>query len=304
MRLSVILVNYKQADLTVDCIRSLERSTWHDFQTIIVDNQSTPESVERLRNRCPNSKILPSPENLGFAEGNNLGIRFALESGSDLILLLNNDTVVDEHLLETMVQTAAGNKNIGVIGPKIYYEDRRDVIWYAGGILSRDKALATHRGIAEKDMGAFDRLQETDFVTGCCLMTKREVLTKIGLLDPKFFLYYEDSDFCLRAREAGYCVVYQPNAVLYHKVSNSTELDSPVYIYFNLRNKILFLRKHSSPDKWLRHLPYLTYFYSRQLIRLTARHRKPRAARAALLGLIDGLKAFTGAGGEGSLPNL
>lgn len=304
MLLSIILVNYKQAGQTIECVRSLEKSSFRDFKAIIVDNESTSESASELRTHCPDAIVLPCGSNLGFAGGNNVGIRYAIESKSDLILLLNNDTIVHENLLETLVNTIQSQKTIGVVGAKVYYEDRRDLLWFAGGRLFIDKALATHRGIQEKDDGLFDTLQETDFVTGCCLMTKREVIEHIGMLDTGFFLYYEDSDFCIRARDAGYSVLYQPKAVLYHKVSHSTELDSPVYIYFNLRNKILFLKKHSSPAGWIRHLPYLSYFYARQFVRLIIRHRNRRAVRAAFLGLIDGLRNSTGEHGEGKLMRL
>ncbi|HQT91544.1 MAG TPA: glycosyltransferase family 2 protein [Candidatus Kryptobacter bacterium] len=304
MLLSIILVNYKQAEQTIECVRSLEKSSFHDFRTIIVDNESTPESASKLRSYCPNAVVLPCGSNLGFAGGNNVGIRYAVESGSDFILLLNNDTIVHENLLATLVDTIQSRETIGVVGAKIYYEDRRDLLWFAGGHLSIDKALATHRGIQKEDNGAFDTLQETDFVTGCCLMTKREVIEHIGMLDTGFFLYYEDSDFCTRAKDAGYSVIYQPKAVLYHKVSYSTELDSPVYIYFNLRNKILFLRKHGSPARWIRHLPYFFYFYGRQFIRLIIKRHNLRGARAAYLGLVDGLRSFTGEHGEGNLMRL
>ena len=301
MLLSIILVNYKQVEQTIECVQSLEKSSLHDFNTIIVDNESTAESASELKAYCRKAVVLPCVNNLGFAGGNNVGIRYAIESGSDLILLLNNDTIVHENLLATLVDTIQSREKVGVVGAKIYYEDRRDLLWFAGGRLSVDKALATHRGIQEKDNGSFDTLEETDFVTGCCLMTRREVIERIGMLDAGFFLYYEDSDFCIRAKEAGYSVIYQPKAVLYHKVSHSTELDSPVYIYFNLRNKIFFLRKHSSPGMWIRHLPYLSYFYARQLVRLSLKHRNYRATKAALLGLRDGLINNTGEIGEGSL---
>ena len=304
MLLSIVLVNFRQADQTIDCIRSLEKNTMLDFQTIIVDNQSTPESAEKLKRHCPNSTVIPVPENLGFAEGNNLGIRFALQSDSELILLLNNDTIAHRDLLKTLVNTAISEKTAGVVGAKIYFYDDPKMLWYAGGRLVAGKALATHRGLKQEDDGSFDVLEETDFVTGCCLMTKREVVQKIGFLDAGFFLYYEDVDFCLRAKEAGYSVLYQPAATLYHKVSASTEWDSPVYIYFNLRNKILFLRKHTRPSVWIANLPYLVYFYGRQFIRLIFKHRNFRAAEAALFGLSDGLKGFTGEHGKGRLSQL
>jgi GT2 family glycosyltransferase len=302
--LSIILVNYKHPDLTIECVSSLEKSSFKDYQVIIVDNDATRDSTEILERACPNATVIPLEKNLGFAEGNNVGIRYALESKSEMILLLNNDTVVDGGLLGNLVETAGQDDRTGIVGGKIYYYDDPHTIWFAGGHLEIDKALSTHVGIGKTDDGSFDVLTESDFITGCCLLTKREVFERIGLLDKDMFLYFEDADFCLRAREAGYKVIFQPKAHVYHKVSHSTRLESPVYLYFNLRNKILFLRKHSTLRKCMRHSLYLFYFYARQYIRLVFKHFDFRAARAAILGTLDGLRNFTGPTGEGNLNRL
>lgn len=170
--------------------------------------------------------------------------------------------------------------------------------------LNIDKALGTHIGIGLDGNDSQKDIAETDFVSGCCLLTRREVIEKIGMLDEKFFLYLEDADFCVRAKAAGYRVVYQPKARLFHKVSHSTSWDSPTYIYFNLRNKYLFLRKNSNWRKWIWNLPYFIYFYGRQLIRLIFKHRNYRAARAAFYAIVDGIRNYTGTAGEGSLYRL
>ena len=302
--LSVILVNYKRSDLTVDCVRSLEGSTYKDFQIIIIDNDATEDSTVTLKTRCPEATVISVRGNIGFAEGNNVGIREALSGGSKWILLLNNDTLVHRDLLKNLVETAEGNKLVGVIGGKIYYHDNPDTLWFAGGHLEIDKALGTHIGIGGKDDGSFDHATDTDYITGCCMFVKREVFESAGLLDTRLFLYFEDADFCVRAKDSGYVILFQPRAVLYHRVSISTRHDSPVYIYFNLRNKIIFLRKHSAVRKWVKHLPYLTYFYFRQIARLLLKWHDLRGVRAACLGLWDGLRNYTGQAGEGSLYKL
>ncbi len=303
-RLFIILVNYKQSELTRGCIDSIHASSYKDFQIITVDNESSESSYEALRKGDPNTEVIPSKENLGFGGGNNLGIEHALRHGADLILLLNNDTVVEQDLLRTLVETADSHPDAGVIGASILYDDDHTKLWYAGGRLDVDKALGTHIGMGAEAALAGEEVVDTDFVTGCCLLTRRKVIEKIGSLDKDFFLYLEDADFCVRAKAAGYRVLYQPKAILYHKVSHSTNWDSPVYVYFNLRNKILFLRKHSRPSRWILRLPYLAYFYTRQLTRLTLKHHDFRAARAALWGLKDGLANYTGELGEGRLNRL
>jgi GT2 family glycosyltransferase len=304
--LSVVLVNTKphEFNLTVDCVKSLQRSTFKKFDVIIVDNGFKPNSSEKLREACPDAVVLAEEKNLGFGGANNVGTEYALSHGADFVLLLNNDTIVKEDTLEILVKTAEGNPDAGVIGAKIYYYDKPNMIWYAGGKLNVDKALGTHPGMGEEADESKSECVDTDFVTGCCLLTRREVIAKIGMLDHNYFIYLEDSDYSLRARRAGYRVLYQPKAVLYHRVSSSTGLDSPGYIYFNLRNKIFFLRKNSTLFRWVMNLPYFTYFYGRQLIRLMFKHRNYRAARAALFGIIDGLRNYTGTVGEGRLYKL
>jgi GT2 family glycosyltransferase len=300
--LSVILVNYKRTQDTIDCVRSLEQSTFLDFDIIIVDNGAGEGSRRAFTEGCPHAILLFSERNLGFAEGNNVGIREALRRGSTYILLLNNDTIIDKQALAEMVKSLSHDRSIGIVGAKIYYFDRPNVLWFAGAYLNVNAARYGHYGIGEKDSGQYDGERRTDYVTGCCLMFRREVADQIGLLDKAYFAYLEDADFCLRARAAGFAVSYQPKAIIYHKVSSASAWDSPVYIYFNLRNKLLFLRRHSNSFRWLPFLPGLVYFYARQFIRLVFKWRDAQKVQAAWYGMVDGLRDYTGEIGEGRMP--
>lgn len=302
--LTVLLVNYNRADDTIACVESLRQSTFHDFEIIIVDNASHDGSADILAARCPDVTLLRNGVNVGFAEGNNTGIRLALERERKYILLLNNDTVVDPRALEMLIGTMESHPYPGVAGGKIYYYNRNNVLWFAGGYFNPDSALGGHYGIAEVDAGQFNAATTSDFITGCCLLFRREVCDAIGLLDGSYFAYLEDADFCVRARRAGFPVMYQPAAVIYHKVSTTSSWDSPLYLYFNLRNKILFLRKNSSPRRWIPHLPELLYFYVRQFMRLLLKRHDRLKRRAAWWGLVDGIGNFTGTNGEGRLPLL
>lgn len=303
-QLAIILVNYKRAEDTIECIVSLRKSIFKDFETIVVDNASGDGSLGKLNKHCPDVYLICSEKNLGFAEGNNLGIRYALQRNCKYILLLNNDTVVNEHTLHVLVQTLEQHPQAGIVGAKIYSFDRPKVLWFAGGTFNIHSAMGAHIGIGEIDRGQYDELQPRDYITGCCLVARREVYETIGLLDSSYFAYLEDVDFCVRARHSGYSILYQPNAVVYHKVSSTSSWDSAVYLYFNLRNKILFLRKNSRRLKWLPYLPQLMYFYVRQFIRLFFKRRNMAAVHAAWCGLIDGLRNFTGEYGQGRLQKL
>jgi hypothetical protein len=302
--LSVVLVNYNRFRDTLDCIASLRASSLRDTHIIVVDNASVDGSVVQLRAAYPDLHLVANSENLGFAAGNNVGIRRALESGSSFVLLLNNDTVVDEHALESLVQTMEKNPEAGIAGGKILYFNDRRTVWFGGGKFNRNSGFGKHLGMGKPDDGSYDSLRECDFITGCCLLARREVFEQVGLLDEDFFAYLEDVDFCVRTREKGFAVLYQPRARIYHKVSSTTSWDSPLYIYFNLRNKLLFLRKRTNPVRWIPYLPLLVYFYLRQFARLLFKHRNIPAARAAWWGLLDGLNNFTGTNGRGRLDQI
>lgn len=301
--LVVILVNYKHAYDTIECIESLRKSSFQDFEIIVIDNASRDGSVETLHEKCPGVDLIASDTNLGFAEGNNLGIRYALAQETPYVLLLNNDTIVEPTTLNTLLQHMARNTHVGIVGGKILYENAGTPsrVWFAGGKLDVHSALATHPGLGEPDEGQYDGGRECDFVTGCCMLVRREVFERVGLLDSAYFAYYEDADFCLRAAHAGFKSYYEPRAVVYHKVSSTSTWDSPVFLYFNLRNKIFFLRRHSDLNQILWRLPYFIYFYTRQLLRMSLKRRSWDGTRAVLYGLIDGIRNYTGDHGKGRL---
>ncbi len=302
--LAIILVNYKKADDTVACIESLYESSYQNFDVILVDNGSNDSSVDIFKRKFPNIHLIANQINFGFSEGNNIGIRYSMEKKYDYILLLNNDTIVKTDALSHLLDTIKSQPQIGVVGSKILYYDNPDLIWFAGGNFNKNSSKGYHYGIKEKDIGQYDNECETDYVTGCCLLTKQEVFKKIGILDSDYFAYLEDVDFCFRAKQAGYTIKYQPKAMIYHKVSSTSSWDSPVYLYFNMRNKILFLSKNSKFSKWIFYLPYLIGFYIRQFIRLIFKHRNLKAAYAVYMGIYDGLRKYTGTHGEGSLTKI
>jgi GT2 family glycosyltransferase len=303
-QLSVILLNYNGARDTIDCVGSLRKSSFKDFEVVVVDNASSDDSVDLLKARCPDVTLLVNNRNLGFAGGSNIGIRHALKKGSEFLLLLNNDTTVDPDVLGILVKTMEENPQAAIVGGKIYYSDRPNVIWFAGGYFNANSGFGDHYGKSEEDRGQYNKVRECDFITGCCMLIRSEVCQKIGFLDQSYFLYYEDADFCTRARRAGYSVLYLPGAIIYHKISRATSWDSPVYIYFNLRNKLFYLQRNSRPWKWLPHLPRLFYFYLRQFVRLVLKWHDLAATRAAWFGLVDGLRNFSGEYGDGHLSSL
>ena len=203
----VIVLNWNGRDLTLDCLDSLlaVQTRAAAMSVLVVDNASNDDSVEATRARYGDAvEILVTPENLGFAGGNNAGIEHALARGADYVLLLNNDTLVAPDLIDHLLAPFALDAATGVTDPMIYYAEPRDQIWFAGGEISPARGIARHIGIRERDRGQYDAPRDVDYVTGCALMTSRVLIDRIGSLDPGYRAYFEDADFCTRARRAGY----------------------------------------------------------------------------------------------------
>jgi GT2 family glycosyltransferase len=216
-----VVLNYQGADVLGDCLRSLSKQDYSNLHILVVDNAST-DGAHEIAEGMEGVELIRNEKNLLFAGGNNVGIRRAIDAGADHVVLLNNDTVSDTGLISGLVSALEDDEKAGIAGPKIYYHEQPDVIWSAGGGVDFAKGWVRHRGIRRKDTGQFDAVAEVDYVTGCCLMFKREVYSIIGGLDESFPLYYEDTDFCTRARKAGYKVLYVPDAKMWHKVSYSS----------------------------------------------------------------------------------
>ena len=235
-----------------------------DCECVVVDNDSNDGTKEKLENyKLPNMgyKFIETGSNLGFAGGNNIGIKDALKRNAKYVILMNNDLILPEDIIVKLVGFMEGSPGVGIASPKMYfaegYEFHKDryknsdlgkVIWYAGGIIDRKNAYSSHRGVDEVDTGQYDKNMPTDFANGACVIIRSEVFGKIGLLNPDYFLYWEDADFSERARRAGFDIVYFYGTHLWHKVSTSTGgSGSPTNDYFLTRNRLYFAQKYLSP---------------------------------------------------------
>ncbi len=263
IHVSIILINYNTKSDTLECLKSLQNIKTTNFRTavIIIDNGSK-EPFELPKNiDAGNIKILRSESNKGYTGGNNLGIYYAVEKfNSDYVLLLNNDTTVDEEFLKELVKTAESDPRIGMVASKIYFSKGREfhaqsykkdelgkILWYAGGSIDWNHLAAFHRGVDEVDRGQFDTQTESDFATGCSVLVKREILEKVGTLDKRFFLYMEDVDWSVRVIKAGYTVAFAPKSIVYHKNAGSSGgSGSSTQTYYQTRNRLLFAFKHGS----------------------------------------------------------
>ncbi len=265
-KVAVIVLNWNGRDLTLDCLESLLASTWPNLEVWLVDNASSDGSVEAAQEKYGGRvKIIVNDTNLGFAGGNNIGIDRALDGGADYVLLLNNDTVVDPGMVGHLAGLLDEQPEAGIAGPKIYYHNPPDQIWFAGGEVFPARATARHIGIREKDTGQYDTLKETDYITGCALMARRELYETIGKLDPVYMAYFEDTDFCMRARLAGFKVYYVPAGKVWHKISASTggQLGAKK-IKRKLRSTRIFFGRYARPWHWLT----IPFFFLADVIRI------------------------------------
>lgn len=248
----IIVLTWNGKKDTVECLSSLQKITYTNYKILVVDNASSDGTREEVQKQFSEVEYIFNPINLRFAGGNNVGIDYAFKKGTDYILLLNNDTTVAENFLDELVSTAIASLNIGIVGPKMYYHSDPNRIWYAGGKIEWWKGWISHIGVREIDNGQYDQTKETDFVSGCCVLVKREVVEKVGMLDTAYYIYGEDVDWCVRASRAGYRIIYEPKAKIWHKLSVSTGGHLSWFKNWNkLKSQLRIMVRYAKPCQWL-----------------------------------------------------
>lgn len=242
-----VIVNWNLKDDTLACVKSLLTAGAVPGQIIVVDNGSIDGSVQALKENHTNDvHLIECAENLGFSQGNNLGIQHALQGQAGWVLLINNDTLVEPSFLDQLELVAESHPDTSLIGPLIFYFDDPERIWYLGDRLIPG-TLATYSLYRDQLMPlSLPTILPVDFITGCAMLVKRQVFEQVGLLDPALFMYGEDVDFCWRARRAGFRLAVVPHAKVWHKVSKSASRDQPKRRYLKTRNQNRFYRVYSS----------------------------------------------------------
>ena len=289
-RVGVVVLNWRRAKDTIECVRSLQAMSYPRFDIVIVDNASADGSTGMLRAAFPGITVIENSENLGYAGGNNVGIRYALERGADYVLLLNNDTVVAPNLLRDLVVAAESDRRIGIVGPEICDYHDPTTIWFTGAMIDWWTGASPHIGLGERDHGQYHQRVEVDRLTGCAMMVRRDVFERVGVFDPEYFLYYEDVDFCVRAAKAGYKSYCVQTAKVWHKVSSSTRANekSALHAYYQTRNRLLFLSKNSRIAVSLHGMNCLLFGYYLMRAMWPPFRRSSRARYAGrAAGLID-----------------
>jgi GT2 family glycosyltransferase len=242
----IIILHSKSISCLIDCLSSLDKITYKNCAIIVVNNGSN-DLTDINKHIKRKIQLIKTPSNLGFARGNNLGIKEALRNRADYVLLLNDDTIVTPDFLSTLVAAGENHPDVGMLGPKIYYYDEPQKIWFAGARFDERTGVifALHSdkiGKSRKD----NKPEDSDYITGCALLVKKKLIDIVGLLDERFFLYWEDVDWGLRAQKAGFTNLIVPNAHIWHKVSVSTGgMDSPLRAYHKTRSHLLMAKLHA-----------------------------------------------------------
>jgi GT2 family glycosyltransferase len=241
VKLVAVVLNWNGGEDTLAALESLT-----GVETICVDNGSEDGSPDAVAERFPQVELIRTGVNLGFAGGNNVGIRRALARGADWVLLLNNDAVADRELPAALSAAAAARPDAGVLACKVFFADPPDVLMYAGGRVNlRLGYWGRQDGFGQRDDGRFDTLRDVDRATGAAMAVSRAAIERAGLLDESLFAYAEDTEWCLRIREAGFGVVFVPDAKVWHVGSASTGgMRSPTSIYYDTRNMIAVAERH------------------------------------------------------------
>lgn len=246
-----VILNTNRRDDTLACLASLTESTYANHRIIVLDNASTDGSAVAIAAAYPDVQIIPLTANLGYAGNNNVGIVEAVAQGAEWVFVLNEDTILAPDCLAEMVRVGESDPHIGIVGPMVYHHNEPEVIQSAGGALGPHWE-SRHIAQNEPDNGQFAQPRAVDWISGCAILVRTAVIEQIGPLDERFFYYWEETEWCLRAGRAGWQIFHAPAAKLWHKGVQRDYRPGPNVTYYSTRNRFLMMSKHHAPLKiWL-----------------------------------------------------
>jgi GT2 family glycosyltransferase len=240
----VVIVNHNLKDSLRETLESFKKINYPSVTIVVSDNASTDGAQEMVRTLFPDVHLLAHKEEQGYARAASLGMAFLVEKGVKYIFSTTNDVMVDAEMLNVLVDYAEKHPDAGVLGTKIYFFDRPDVLWHAGGSISPFHGHSRHIGWERKDHARYGQVRECDFVTGCGYLLRAEVLKKIGYFKEDLIFYSEDAELCYRFREAGYKVLFIPEAKMWHKTGTTLAKNRPVQLHYSTRNQLYLLQRH------------------------------------------------------------
>ncbi len=266
MKISIVIVNWNRSEDTIECLKSLEKISYplKSIQIILVDNNSDSSDKDKIKKYFTKSKFkinnlfIENVKNYGFAAGNNIGIKAAIDKNSQYVLLINNDTYVKSDFLEKLESVFKNNQNVAAVSPKIYFakgfeyhkkykeSELSKVIWYAGGEIDWKNVYANNVDVDKVDTYQNDENRETEFATGACVLYSTKAILNTGFFDENYFMYFEDTDLSVRFKKNGWKIMFCPKSIIWHKVAQSSGIGSGLNDYFLTRNRIIFAMKYAN----------------------------------------------------------
>ncbi|MBP9866138.1 MAG: glycosyltransferase family 2 protein [Candidatus Omnitrophica bacterium] len=292
----IVILNWNLPVDTLECAESCRKQDYDNFEVMIVDNGSADDSVQQFRSRFTDVEVIANPENLGYAGGNNVGMRQALAKGADFILLLNNDITLEPDCLRILIETALAHPEAGMLAPKVLYYDDRTVINSLGTSMDWLRVRPYLGEYNQVDRGQFQSLLKKDILMGCGILIPRTTIDRIGLIDDKFFIFHEEADWCLRNLRSGSQNMVVPKAVIYHKESKTMRKFSALTHYYSTRNFLYFTKRNASFINWLKTRVGFTYLTLKNGLRMlvpTGSDNK-KMERAYFLGIWDYMRGKMG----------
>jgi GT2 family glycosyltransferase len=270
-KVSVVILNWNRKEMLLDCLRSIKELVYPIYEIIVVDNASTDGSVPAVRETYPDVVLIENDKNYGAIGGKNIGLRRALQSDVEYIYMQDNDIVAAKDALTKLVEVAESDSTVGMVGAMMYDYSRPDTILSAGGTIDWTQNVSRGRGDNQKDVGQFNKIESVDYLWGGALLVRKNVLETVGLFDEDYIGYwFEDSDLSVRVSKAGFKVLFNPFAKVWHKPHATEEQLSFRKKYLAARNAIRFMKKHATPLQWAKYLFYslggLPYMYLRDVL--------------------------------------
>jgi GT2 family glycosyltransferase len=251
---AAVILNTNRRQDTLACLDSLRLNNYSNLQIFVLDNNSQDGSREAISSLHPQVELVELQKNHGYAGNNNVGIEIALKQGAKWIFVLNEDTILDPGCVTSLIKVGERDSGIGIVGPMVYHSDEPETIQSAGGLLGRFWQ-SLHRGKDEVDRGQFSKPAPVEWISGCAIMVRREVIEQVGMIDPRFFIYWEETEWCMRASKAGWKIMHVPQAKVWHKGVQRSYQPKPSFYYYATRNHFLVLAKHRAPVRvWIYHL--------------------------------------------------
>jgi len=288
-----VILNTNRRDDTLACLDSLTRTQYPNMHIIVLDNNSTDGSAEAIRGRFPSVQIMNLKENLGYAGNNNVGIEEAIRRGADWVFVLNEDVILDKDCLQRLVEIGDSDPTTGIVGPLVYHFDEPTVIQSAGGMLGKYWE-SIHLGKNELDQGQYKEPHAVEWISGCAILVRRAAIEQAGMLDGDYFIYWEETEWCIRIGRAGWRIVHVPQAKLWHKGVQKNYSPKPSFTYYAARNHLFTLAKHNAPlvvkiHAWYQIIRTLTSWSVRTRWRYKREHRD-----AMWRGVVDFLRRRMG----------